>query len=130
MQSPASNQDIFVRDRRVYVICVCLVFGVALLAFLREAHILRAFYHDTATLAAGTEIRPMGVTFALGITETAAVFFGFCFAGPAVVLSVRWHNWILMCVAILAFVLCLVPMVAGTSAFQHIVKIRGLVLEE
>jgi hypothetical protein len=54
------------------VFCLLMACVISVGALLRVAYVLRDFYLGTASLAPGTEIRPMGVTLHLGLAWTAS----------------------------------------------------------
>jgi hypothetical protein len=95
-----------------------------------EARTLREFYFDTASLAPGAEIRPMGVTFHLGLVEVGGVIFAFLFSLIGVLLSFRNRRWLLLGMALLPFMLALSTIPIGDWGFNHVLELRKLVLEE
>jgi hypothetical protein len=128
MEHSTSESELSTRDRRSYVVCVCLCAAIGIVAMIREADILWNFYVGTASLAPGTAIRPLGVSFALVSTEIGALLLGSACVVPAVALGLRYRSWARIGAAIVAVVLCAIPMVVGTRVFQEIVHMRGLLL--
>ena len=118
------------RDRKVYLICVCLAVAVAGLALLRELQILHDFRIETSKLAPGTEIRPIGVAAAQAIPELGGILLGACCVVPAVILSWKGRSWFRVALALLIFALTFIPITVVGPAFLHVVQERGLILEE
>jgi hypothetical protein len=104
-------------------------FGISVFALLCVGYVLREFYLDTASIAAGTEVRPMGVTFQLGIAGTASIFFGGICAFIGGIIALIERRWRLVFLAFLAGVATLIPMFAGSRGFDYVVEVRKLVLE-
>jgi hypothetical protein len=114
---------------------VLLLIGVliAIEGVLSQRPILHDFRVATASTMPGTEIRPMGVTFQLGLISTAAAILGFCCFLPAVLLGLRARfgiRWVRVTLAVVVFALSLVPFFLGRSQFLAIVHERGLILAE
>ncbi len=129
-KSPNGEESISPRDRKVYLVCICLGLVIALVATGREWQILHDFSRDTASLARGTGIRPLGVTFYLFIAEVGGLLLGTICMIPAVVIGWRSRRRQRVALALLICALCAIPISVGQSAFMHIVNARGLVLEE
>lgn len=68
-------------------------FGISVFALLRVGFVLRAFYLDTASLAAGTWIRPMGATLQAGITWTASILLGGLCASVGGIIALIQRRW-------------------------------------
>jgi hypothetical protein len=104
-------------------------FLVTVWAFFSVASILHQFYLNTATLAPGTAIRPMGVTFAAGIMMMASIIVGGMFALIALVIGLVQQRWRLVFFSVLAAILTWAPAFFGYWEFNHIVEVRKLVTE-
>ena len=104
-------------------------FGIAVFALLGVGYVLREFYLDSASIPAGTEVRPMGVTFHLGIAGTAPIFFGGICAFIGGIVALIQRRWRLVFLAFLAGVATWIPMFAGSGGFDYVVEVRKLVLE-
>jgi hypothetical protein len=105
-------------------------FGISIFALLRVGYVLREFYLDTASLAAGTEVRPMGVTFELVIAWTASILFGGICALVGVIIGLIQRRWRLILLAFLAGVATWIPMLMSYRGFNYVAEVRKLVLED
>jgi hypothetical protein len=105
-------------------------FCVSLIALSRVCYLLRNFYLATASLPTGTQIRPMGLTFALGITSIASILLGEICALVAGIIALVQQRRRLVLLAVLAALLALVPAFVSGWGFNHIVEVRKLVLSK
>jgi hypothetical protein len=90
---------------------------------------LYQFYLDTAALAPGTGIRPMGMEMLVGIAWTASILIGDVCALVGGIISIKQRRWSLVAVAILAGIIAWVPMFYTQWEIDHIVTLRKLVME-
>ena len=104
-------------------------FGIAIYALLYVGYVLREFYFDTSSIAAGTEIRPMGVTFHLSVTWTASILFGGACALIGGIIALIQRRRHLAIFAFVAGVATWIPMFVSNRGFDYIVTLRKLVLE-
>ena len=118
------------RDRKAYVVCVCLGMVVATLALLRDLQILHDFSREASKLAPGTEIRPIGVALARSFPELGGVLLGFCCFTPAIVLAWRGKSLPRIMLALVIFALSFVPITVVGPKFMQVVHESGLVLAE
>jgi hypothetical protein len=105
-------------------------FGLSLIALVYVCYLLRIFYLGTAQLATGRPIRPMGITFALGITTTASIVLGDACALIAAVIALAQHQRRLVVIAVLAAISAWVPAIVSGWGFNHVVEVRSLVLSK
>lgn len=127
MDTPVKSQE--PRKDRNPIFWTSVALGISIFALLRIGYVLREFNLDAASFAAGTEIRPMGVTFQLGIAWTASILFGGVCAlvgGTIALIQRRWGSVLL---AFLAGVATWIPMFVSNRGFDYIVQVRKLVLE-
>jgi len=115
--------------RRSGLFLVSAACGVVVVALGLIGYLLRQFYADTASLAPGTEIRPMGVTLFLGLTWTASILFGGGCALAGGIRSIKQRHWILAVCATLAGFASWIAMFVSNWGFDRIVALRKLVLE-
>ena len=115
--------------RRSSLFLVSAACGVVVVALGLIGYLLHQFYADTASLAPGTEIRPMGVTLFLGLTWTASILFGGGCALAGGIRSIKQRQWILAVCAALAGFSSWIPMVVSNWGFDRVVALRQLVLE-
>jgi hypothetical protein len=113
------------RSGLLLILASCAI-GTLALGYI--GYILQRFYVGTASLPPGTEIRPMGVAFHLGLTWTASILFGSACALIGGILSVRQRRWILVAFAVLAGCLSWLPLFVSDWGFDRIVTLRQLVL--
>ena len=104
-------------------------FSIAVFALFGVGYVLRKFYLDSASIPAGTEVRPMGVTFHLGIAAIASIIFGGICAFIGGIGALIQRRWRLVFLAFLAGVATWIPMFAGSRGFDYVVEVRKLVLE-
>jgi hypothetical protein len=102
---------------------------IALTGLLYIAYTLHGFYLDTATLAPGTGIRPMGVAAAIGVTWLGSILFGSACALVGGIISAFQRRWLLVAFAFLAAVFAWLPMFFSSWEFERIVTLRQLVCE-
>ena len=120
-QEPKKGRASFFWSLAAFCIVVFALFGVG--------YVLREFYLDSASIPAGTEVRPMGVTFHLGIAGTASIFFGGICAFIGGIVALIQRRWRLVFLAFLAGVATWIRMFAGSRGFDYFVEVRKLVLE-
>ena len=88
--------------------------------------ILNQFFLDTAALAPGTAIRPMGMDLQLGIIWTASILAGgFCAVVAGIIGLILKRRWLLT-FAVLAALFSAVPMFYSHWGENHIVELRKL----
>lgn len=63
------------------------------------AYVLHGFYLDTATVAAGTEIRPMGLTYVILVTAIGSILCGGACALIGGIVGFIHRRWMLVLVA-------------------------------
>jgi hypothetical protein len=102
---------------------------VAVSALFSVGRILDKFYLDTATIAPGTGIRPMGMEMQLGLTWTASILIGDVCALVGGIISLMQRRRLLVAVAVLAAIFAWVPMFYSQWGVNHIVILRKLVME-
>ncbi len=120
----------WIRSPKVSLALIWTALAIALLALGRIGYVLRVFYLDTAELAPGTAIRPMGVTYHLAIAWFASLLCGGAFALTSGILAIIQRRWNYLTLALLATGLTLGPLFLGEWGFHHIVKIRQLLLKD
>jgi len=104
-------------------------FGISIVLLLWVIFVLRELYLDTASLPAGTEVRPMGATFQLGIAWTASIVFGGICALVGGNIARIQRRWRLFFFALLAAAATWVPMFVSNRGFDYVIAVRKLVLE-
>lgn len=103
--------------------------AISVFVLLRVGYVLREFYLYTSTLAAGTGIRPMGVTLHLGIASIACILVGGICAFFAGIVALNQRRWRLVTLAGIVGVSTWIPMFVSKQGFDYVVEIRKLVLE-
>ncbi|MDD5170737.1 MAG: hypothetical protein PHN75_18115, partial [Syntrophales bacterium] len=88
------------------------------------------FYVGTASLAAGTPIRPIGLTAALGLTSIASLVFGDVCALVAAIIAVAQKRRRLVGLAVLAAVSAWVPAFVSGRGFNYIIELHKLFLSK
>src|SRR5208337_3221971 len=112
------------------LICIFAAIGIVVVALLCIGFFLRNFYIETAGVAPGTEIRPMGLTAVLGLSWTVSILLGGGFAVTGVVFGLKQRRWWLALVALVTIVLTWIPLIFSDRGFDYIVRLRQLVLED
>lgn len=128
MGTPVSSKAVI--PNRVLLVLVISPWGVALLALLRIAYLLRTFYVDTAHLAPGTEIRPMGLTFQLFLAGFFAACFGAICGIGGFVACIRSRRWLVASLTIIAVVINCSIISMSSHWFRYVVDLRKLVLAD
>jgi len=100
---------------------------IVVLALLRVGYILYEFYLDTASIAPGTAIRPMGVTFELLIAAVVSILAGGLCSLIGLSLSEIRRRWWHPLVAV---ALTWIPLFLSNWGFHYIVTLRKLVLSD
>lgn len=126
MDTPTSIQP--PRKRYIAVACISVSFAIALLALNHIATALHQFYLDTATLAPGTGVRPMGLTLDIGTTWTASIVFGGGCALIGGIIGLIQRRQSVVVFAILAAILAWIPMLYSWWGFRHVLELRKLIL--
>lgn len=127
MDKPPADQSL---RRNGALFCAFAAGSIGVLALVRVAYVLREFYVGTASLAAGTEIRPMGVDFQLGVAWTASILIGSVCALAGLVAALIQRRWLVACLALFTVLLAWAPMVVSFRGFQYVVSLRKLVLAD
>lgn len=107
-----------------------MAFSASLLAVSFVCFFLWRFYTDTASLAAGTPVRPMGLTFVLAVAALGSIVFGDLCALIAAIIAFVRRQWRLVGLAVLAAAFAWAPGVVGSCGFDYVVAVRKLVLED
>jgi hypothetical protein len=128
MQATPQTQPLRKPGRPVYwiIAATCIVVS----ALLCIAFFLHDFYVGSASLAPGTEIRPMGLAAVLGLSGTYSILLGGGFAIAGFVVSLKQRRWLLALLALAIIASSWSPWILGSWGFDYIVDLRHLVLEE
>jgi hypothetical protein len=118
------------RNQRSAITWTLSAFAVAALALTWVGFTLVGFYRSTASLAPGTEMRPMSVTLSLGLAGTASIVGGGICSLMGVSLSLKQRRWLLALSAVLALALSWAPWFVGSRGFDHVVELRKIILED
>ena len=127
MDTPPKVQP--VRPSRKALFWILAAVAIAVLAFLRIAYLLHGFYLETATLAPGTGIRPMGLGLGLLVAWGASILFGCFCALVGGIVSAFQRRWLLVAFAFLVAIFAWFPMFFSSWEFERIVTLRQLVCE-
>ena len=127
MDTPTSIQTPMRHFMALVWILASVIIALAGLLFI--AYTLHGFYLDTATLAPGTGVRPMGVAAAIGVAWIGSILFGGACALIGGIVSLVQRRRLLVVFAILAAIFTWVPMFFSNWGFAHVVELRKLVLE-
>jgi hypothetical protein len=127
MDAPSSIQE--PKKCRVSLIWSLAGFGISTLALFRVGYVLREFYLDTASVAAGTEVRPMGVTFHLAIACLASIVFGGICALVGGIIALIQRRWRLFILAFMTGAATWIPSFVTSRGFAYVVEVRKLILE-
>jgi len=128
MQTPVTTQPLPKQGRPVFWILAAIC--VILSALLCIALFLHDFYVGSASLAPGTEIRPMGLTAVLGFSGTCSILLGGGLGVAGFVVSLKQRRWWLALVALIVIGLSWTPWKVSYRGFHYVVDLRQLVLEE
>jgi hypothetical protein len=112
------------------VFWIAAAIAIVIGALLWIGFFLHDFYVGTASLAPGTEIRPMGLSAVLGLAETISILLGGGFAVTGVVVSLKQRRWWLASVALMTIALTWIPFIVSQRGFDYVVSVHQLVLEE
>ncbi len=102
---------------------------ITILSLCSIASDIHQFYLDTATLAPGTGIRPMGMELGIGLTWTASLLTGGVCALIGLLIAIAQRRWVLVSFAVVVGVLSWAPMFASSWGINHVVTLRKLVME-
>ena len=117
------------KRRIMALIWILASLALTILSLLSITSAIHQFYLDTATLAPGTGIRPMGMEMGVGLTWTASILIGGSCALVGLIIALKQRRWVLVSIAVLAGVLSWVPMFAAGWGIDHVVTLRKLVME-
>ncbi|HEY1170711.1 MAG TPA: hypothetical protein VGH19_05015 [Verrucomicrobiae bacterium] len=120
----------WLRSPKVSPILIWTALAITLLALCRIGYVLRLFYLDTAALAPGTAIRPLGVTYHLAIAWFASLLCGGACAFTGGIFATIQRRWNYLAFALLATGLTLAPLLLSNWGFNHIVQLRQLLLKD
>jgi hypothetical protein len=120
------------RSLRAAAICALfqLTCLVTILAQAWVCYTLAEFFLGTRDLPPGAPMRPMGVTFNIGVPGVAAILFGGLFSLVGVVLAILQGSKRLALLAAFGLIVSWVPMISGYAGFDYIVASRHFVLED
>jgi hypothetical protein len=128
MHTPPMIQPPKRHGRPVFWIVAAI--GIVVAALLVIGFFLHDFYVGTASVAPGTEIRPMGLTAVLGLSWTISILLGGGFAISGFVVSLKQRRWWLAIVALMTIGVTWIPLFVSDHGFDYVVSVRQLVLSD
>jgi hypothetical protein len=108
---------------------IVAAFFVATFSLSAVGYFLRDFYVGTASLAPGTEIRPMGLAGVLCLSWIGSILLGGVFASAGIIMSLMQRRWFLAFIGLLVIAATWIPMFVSRRGFDYVVEVRKLVLE-
>ena len=104
--------------------------SIMVLALMRIWYVLHIFYLNTASIAPGTPIRPMGLVVACYDPAIGSILVGFICACIGVGMSLSRRSKELATVSVLAAILSWTPLFVAHWGINHVIAARQLVMEE
>src|ERR1017187_5549408 len=111
------------------LVWIFAAFCITVVSLLAVSYFLRGLYVNTASLAPGTEIRPMGLAGVLGLSWVGSILLGGAFAVGGIIISLVRRRWLIAFIGLLVMAATWIPMFVSDWGFDHVVALRKLVVE-
>ena len=111
----------------VILMLASIIFTIS--AQIAVAQILDKFFLDTATIAPGTGIRPMGMEMQIGLIWTLSIVIGGVCALFGGITGLMQRRWWLTVLAMLVGISSAIPMFYSGRELNRIIAVRKLVME-